>query len=246
MKIQFAQFQSIHVSADDAEFFSLFSTHLPVHSGLDFLYRGLDAFGKIRGHIKRFVAFQQLGRNSRSSFAKDIRKHIIQLNIGNGQAVLGAVLFPCGVICQFPVIAHQVPELPNISRRDKTAGYQIVFEDVGDPLGIFLVRFLPTNCFDILRVGQNNGTGSLQNVVNGDPIFPCGFHTHIPAMIFCQPSSAPPQIVGECGKTLALVSSNAVIIRCGNTSHYKGFVNIHPAADRVNNFEHNTSPENDI
>lgn len=36
-----------------------------------------------------------------------------------------------------------IPELPNISRRDKTARHQIVFKNVGNPLGVLLVRFLP-------------------------------------------------------------------------------------------------------
>ena len=150
MQVQLAQFHGIHVRADDAELFSLFSTHLSVHSGLDFFHWGLDAFGKIWGHIKGFIVLQQSGCNSGSCFAKDIGKHIIQLDVGNGQAVLGAVLFPCAEICQFPIITNQIPELPNISRRDKTAGHQIVFENVGDPLGVFLVGLLSPYSLNVL------------------------------------------------------------------------------------------------
>ena len=43
------------MGTDNAELFSLFSTHLSVHSGLDFLNRGLDIFREIRGHIERFM-----------------------------------------------------------------------------------------------------------------------------------------------------------------------------------------------
>lgn len=36
MQIQLVQFQSVHVRTDDAELFSLFSTHLSIHIDLDF------------------------------------------------------------------------------------------------------------------------------------------------------------------------------------------------------------------
>lgn len=78
-----------------------------------------------------------------------------------------------------------------------------------------------------------DGAGGFQNVVNGYPILPGGFHAHILAVIFGQPCSAPPQIVGESGKAFALVGSNTVVIGRGNTSHCKGFVGIHLATDRI-------------
>lgn len=56
---------------------------------------------------------------------------------------MGTVFLPGGEVGQFPVVAYQIPELPDISRRDKTAGHQIMLEDVGDPLGVLLVGFLP-------------------------------------------------------------------------------------------------------
>ena len=41
-----------------------------------------------------------------------------------------------------------------------------------------------------------------------------------------------------------LVTSNTLMIRGSNTSNEKVLVHIHSAADRVNDFEHNTSPQN--
>mgnify|MGYP006990151087 CR=1 FL=1 len=40
------------------------------------------------GNIKGLAAFQQPGSNRGSSFAKDIGKHIVQLDVGDSQAVL--------------------------------------------------------------------------------------------------------------------------------------------------------------
>lgn len=246
LQVQFAQFQGIYVGTDDAELFSLFSTHLSVHSSLDLLHRGLDAFGEVRGYVKGFAAFQQPGCNSGGRFAKDIGKHIVQFDIGNCQTVLGTVLLPSGEVGQFPVIAHQIPKLANISWRDKTAAHQIVLEDVRNLFGIFLVCFLPSNRLDIFGVRQDDGAGSLQNIVNRCPILPCGFHAHVLAVIFGQPCSIPPQIVGVGGKPLTFVGGNTAVIGCGNTGHHRGFVDIHPTAYGVNDFEHNTSPQNDI
>ena len=65
-------------------------------------------------------------------------------------------------------------------------------------------------------------------------------------MVFSQPGSASSQIVGEGRKPLAFVGRNTAVIGRGNTGHHKGFVDIHPTADGVNDFEHNTSPQNDI
>ena len=212
LQVQLAQFQGVHVGTDDAELFSLLDTHLSVHSSLDFLNRSLDIFRQVRGHIKGLVVLQQSGGNSGSRFAKDIRKHIVQFDIGNCQAVLGAVLLPGSEIGQLPMVAHQIPELADIRWWDKTAGHQIVLEDVGDPFGVFLVGFLSPNCLDVLGVGQNNGAGGFQNVVNGYPILPGGFHAHILAVVLCQPSSTSAQIIGERREPFALISCNPLPI----------------------------------
>lgn len=55
-QIGFAQFKNVHVGTDDAELFSLFSTHLSVHGSKDFFIGGVHAFGAKDRHIRnRFV-----------------------------------------------------------------------------------------------------------------------------------------------------------------------------------------------
>ena len=95
-------------------------------------------------------------------------------------------------------------------------------------------------------MGQDDGAGGLQNVINGYPILPGRFHAHILAMVVSQPDSAPPQFVGKCRESFAFVRRNAMVVGCGNTRYDKAFVNIDPAANWVNDFEHNTSPQNSI
>ena len=55
-QIELAQFQSVHVGTDDAEFFGLFHTHLSVRSGLDFLNWCFDSLVEEWSYMKGFVA----------------------------------------------------------------------------------------------------------------------------------------------------------------------------------------------
>ena len=121
-----------------------------------------------------------------------------------------------------------------------------MLEDVCDPFGIPLVCFLTPNGFHILRVSKDNTAGGFQNVVNGNPIFPSGFHTHILAVVLRKPSCTPPQIPGKGRKPLAFVGCHALLIGRSDTDNNKGLVDIHSATDAVNDFEHNTSPQNSI
>ena len=121
-----------------------------------------------------------------------------------------------------------------------------MLKDVRNPFGISLVGFLVSNRFYIFGVSQNNVAGRFQNVVDGNPILSCGFHAHILAVVLSQPSRTPPQISGESGKALTLVACYALLIGGSDTGDDKGFVDIHPTADTVYDFEHNTSPRNNI
>ena len=232
---------------DDAELFSLFGTHLSVYSGKDFLVSGFHSLGSETRNIRdlyRWIFKNPCG-DCGSGLSKHIREHIIQLNVGDGQAVLRTVFLTGGETGEFPTITHQVPKLANICRRDKTPGNKVVLKDVGNPLGVSLICFLAPYRFHILGASEDNAAGGFQNVVNGNPILPSGFHAHIFAVVFSQPSRAPAQISGKGGKPLALVGCHSVTIGSGDTSNHKRFVDIHPAADWKNDFEHNTSPRND-
>ncbi|MFR1518386.1 MAG: hypothetical protein ACLSVG_06375, partial [Clostridia bacterium] len=71
-QIELAQFQAIHVGTDDAELFSLFSTHLSVHSGKYLFVRCFHAFGTETRNIRDFLScvIQNHSGNSRGCLAK--------------------------------------------------------------------------------------------------------------------------------------------------------------------------------
>jgi len=95
-------------------------------------------------------------------------------------------------------------------------------------------------------VSKDDVAGGLQDVVNGDPILSRGLHAYVFAVVLRKPNCTPAQVPGESGKPLAFVACNTLLIGGSDTGNDKGFVNIHPTADTVNDFEHNTSPRNNI
>lgn len=149
----------------------MFGTHLSVNSRKDFLvsrFHSLDAKLRNIGNLFRRI-FQQTFCDCCDRFTKDIRKYTVQFDIGNGKAILCPIFLASSEVGQFPTVAHQVPKLENIYRRDKTFGNEIMFEDVRDLLDIPLVRFFLPDCFDVFQVSENDIAG--------------GFHTHILAVI---------------------------------------------------------------
>ena len=78
----------------------------------------------------------------REDFSKHVRKHIIQLQIGNGEAVLGAVLLSGQHIGELHTAAHQVTELADVRRWDKAGLDHAAHIQVANPLGVLAVGFV--------------------------------------------------------------------------------------------------------
>lgn len=127
-----AHFKAVHVRADDAEYFSLFGTHLSVYSSKDVLVRSFHSLRSENRNICNFLdwIFKKPFRNCRSGLSKHVRKYINQFNIGNGQAVLCSVSLASSEVGELPTIAYQMPKLANICWRDKASGNKIVLKDV--------------------------------------------------------------------------------------------------------------------
>ena len=74
IQIEHAQFKAVHVGADDAELFSLFFTHLSVHSGKHLFIGGFHAFGSETRNIRNFLRwiFQNTGSDCGGCLAEHI------------------------------------------------------------------------------------------------------------------------------------------------------------------------------
>lgn len=176
---------------------------------------------------------------------KHIGKYVVQLDVGNGEAILCMFFSP---VVKF--VSFQRQRTKSRSWRMSAGGTKLPetrsFKDVGDPFGILLVGFLPANGLDVLRMRENDFEGEFQNAVDGNPVLPNRFHADVVAVIFGKPDRASPPIAGEGRKPRAFVAVDALVIGRRDAGDQKGFVDIHPTADRVNDSEHNTSPQNNI
>ena len=173
-QIKLTQLETIHVGTNDAELFSLFSTHLSVHGSKHLFIGRFHAFCTEARNICDFLCriFQNAGSNCGGRLAEHIREHIVQFEIGNGQTVLSPIFLAGSEVGKFPSVTHQIPKLADVCWWNEAPGDKIVLEDVGNPLSVPLIRFLPSNCFHILGVSKDNIAGGLQDVVNGNPILP--------------------------------------------------------------------------
>jgi hypothetical protein len=212
----------------------LFGAHQTVDRSLDFFRRRLAATVDKFSNVKITVWMQQeLVGNSGGAFAEYIGENIVELDVGNGETVLSAILFSDRIAGQLDAVTHKVAKLPDFKRRNKTAGDEIVFKNIRDPLRILGIGFLPANRFDVLGVRQDDITRAFKYVVYGDPIFPCGLHTNIPAIVFGKPYGQASQIAGERRETASLVGCYPLFVGCRDTSNDKGFVDVNPTADGV-------------
>ena len=127
--------------------------------------------------------------------------------------------------------------------QDEAATYEVVLENVSDPLGVFLVSFLFANGLDVFRVRDCQGAGWLQDIPNRNPVFPGRFHADVLAIVPCEPFCQFSQFVCESGEFLALIGGHTIFVRSRNTGENKRFVDIQSTADRVNDSEHCCPPE---
>ena len=167
--------------------------------------------------------------NGGGSFAEHIRKHVVQFDFGNSKVILRTVFLAGGEICKLPAVAHQIPKLADVGGWNKASGNEVVFEDVGNPFGILLVSFLAPDGFHVLWMRKNDFAGGFQN-----------------AVVFAEPDCTATQVTSESGKALTFICSDALTVGRSNAGNKKGFVDVHSTADRINDSEHSTSPQNSI
>ena len=95
--------------------------------------------------------------------------------------------FSCLFVMVFTIIYYLIKHKVMIPMPVYRLCSMVIGSAVAFPLIIFgslsFVGFLVPNCFHILGVGQNNIAGGFQNVVDGSPILPGGFYTHILAVV---------------------------------------------------------------
>jgi hypothetical protein len=152
---------------------SLFTRNCAIDCGLDFANWMLAALIYEGRDIERLtrVVENMLGDGS-GGFAEYIRENIVELKVGNGQAIPGAIFLPDQTIGQFETLAHQIAEVSDVRRRDKARLDHIAHEQVTNPLGILAVGLVALLRLGVLRVRERDQTGLLKDVEYGNPVFP--------------------------------------------------------------------------
>jgi hypothetical protein len=75
-------------------------------------------------------------------FPNTLGKDLVNLYIGDSQAVLRSVFLSCRKAGQLYLIARKIAELPDFKRWNKTRRHESVLEYVSNPLSVFLVGLL--------------------------------------------------------------------------------------------------------
>ena len=167
-------FQRIHVATNDFELFRLLISEDTVNCFLN-LCNGCFTAPIYKGsHVKLLSrVFQQLCRDGGCALTEHITEHVIKLEVGNSETILGAVLLSGHVGRKLDPVTTKISKLPDILRWNEAAANKVMLEQVGNPLSVFLVSFLPFDSLDEFRVADYHMAGLLQNVVNWEPIFTC-------------------------------------------------------------------------
>ena len=104
---------------------------------------------------------QQLSCDGGCALTEHITEHVIKLEVGNGQTILGAVLLSGHVRREFDPVPTEIPKLPNVLRWNETAANEVMLEQVGDPLSIFLVGFLSFDGLNEFGMANHHVAGIL-------------------------------------------------------------------------------------
>lgn len=175
-------------------------------------------------------------------FAEHVREHIVEFQVGNGQTILSAVLFPGEHIAELGAIANEIAKLADTGRWDKAGTDHTAHEQITDPAGILTVSLVALLRFGVLGVGENDMAGLFEDVEDGNPVLTGGFHTDLNALILVQPLRKLPQTFGEGCETGFVISCSSVGVGDADTGKDPGFVNVKTTAVVKLDFEHGVPP----
>ena len=112
-----------------------------------------------------------------------------------------------------------------------------MLEQVGNPLGILLVRLLALDRPDIFRMGKDDMDMIFQGVENGDPVFAGRFHADMKTLVFEKPVPESDKISVQGRKSFRKVECDFVLV-CGcDSSNKHSLMYIDTAADGVDDFQ---------
>jgi hypothetical protein len=221
---------------------SMCRRHGAINCNLNFFNRGLASTMYEWCNIKvdSWVVQHELD-DGRRRFAKNICEHIIEFQIGDGQAVESAVLLAGDHIGQFGAVSNEFAKLTDIRRWDKTALYHSAHEEITDPHGIFAIGLVAFLRLGVFGMSESNVAGCFEDVEDRDPILTGRFHADFSAIILGKPFRQLFQTFGKGRKAGLFVFNTAVGVSYTDAGIDPGLVNIQTAALAANDLEHGCS-----
>jgi hypothetical protein len=117
-----------------------------------------------------------------------------------------------------------------------------VLEQIGNPFGIFRVRFATRNRFDVLRIDQDDLQMVFQDIENRSPEHAGRFHGHLLAVLLDQPIAQSHEIGSHGAERLMGFVALPVRGRGDEAGHDGSLVDIQAGASLVEDV-HATSPD---
>lgn len=225
------------------EFDSLLMGNSAVHSGLDLGDCGFTAPVNERRNVKCLPgARQDILGDGTCGLSEHIREHIVELEVGHGETVLGAILFAGDHVGELHVIANEVAKLADDRRWNKAGLDHAAHEKVTNPTSVLAVCLVALHGLGILGVSERNLAGLFEDVEHGNPVFPGGFHADLGAVQLCQPTTKVSKAFGKSVKPGFMVIGSIVIVDDANASVIPSLVNVEAAAVIQDEFEHGIPP----
>ncbi len=166
-------FEFVDVVETLAELDGLLMGDGAIHSGLNLGDWGFAAPVNERRDVECLpgVRQEELGDGTRG-LAEHVGKHIIELEVGHGETVLGAVLFAGNHVGELAAIANEVAKLTNDEWWDKAGLDHTAHEQVANPAGVLAIRLVAFHGLGVLGMGERNLAGLFKDVEHGNPVFP--------------------------------------------------------------------------
>ncbi len=114
-----------------------------------------------------------VARDGKRGLAKHITEHIVELQVRDRQAILGAVLLSGLHVGQFAEIADEIAQVPDSRRRNEARPNHIAHEEVADPFRILPVGLVALLRFGVLGMGKRDRVVLFEDIEHGNPIFSC-------------------------------------------------------------------------
>lgn len=227
------------------KFHGLLRGNSTIDSSLDLFDGSLATAIDERGNVEFFSRmFEHVTGDGHCRLPEDIAEYVIQLEVGNGETVLRAILFTSLHVRELPQITDEVTQMADSWWRNEARLDHVAHEQVANPLGVLAVGLVPLLRLGVLRMGERDSVVGFEDVEHWNPILTGRFHANFVTGVQRQPIVQFLEPFWETRETSLYVLCTTVRIRDADAAIDPGFVDIEPTTVLTMNLEHDVPPAN--